>query len=669
MSKPVLPRLAAYHLSALSFERLPARSFRFSFALLLVHALGLFLVAQLMRAPMWIVGVTLFIFIAAQLRVQTRALFSPALLAPFWFVYLFVALRFIWLRALHGDIGGYFDYTLPDPRVLLQFEFFISAAFVYSLLIFASNVFNSRRRALTLTAVLAAGAILGWAVVAYAHQRTFGATGSDPFAYVQMAIDMATFGTPAHRFALFPLVAAQQISWYPVLHVGYRLPFNAQGDSITVWSPGGAFAYALAYRIAGENALYLVNPFFSWLGALVSGLLAWELARTTSVSIRILTALGVACLLATSNEIVNWAGVTMVDTQALVFTVLGFFAALRVFRTGRWIWAVAAGLFWGAAYFVRPTQLVIAIAFLPLFWFAPFSLRTRLRCLLLAAVTAFLVVLPDLWYHQTYLGSWLTPESQELALYALNAIPQTLGVIVQSVWIGAEFGWLLPFIILGIVLFTRREPISSGVLLAWLLVELAVHLPYAALRLRDLLPEFPILAFYAVYGIAVGIAALFGRRRAWLKLAAAALLFLALELGLVRIWNTLPRVIQAPRAQFGAMTSAQRASFDTIAQLTPHNAIVGASLNSGALDAYAHRSSFRPADWCTAGQCDGLSEFLALAQAQHYEIYLLQDNASLTVVLNALRGKYHLEPVATLDVPLFGEQQVTDAGVLWHLTR
>lgn len=663
-----IARLVTYNFAALALKRPPTPFFPFSIYLLAPHALGLVLVAQLARVPMWIVGAVLGVMVAAQFIPRVRNFVSPALLAPFWFVYLGVVLRFLFLR-LGGEVAGYFDYLTPDPRVLLTFEFLIAAALVYSFLILLTYAFPTPSKGIRFAVLLGSAAVLLWAIAEYFGHRTFGATGSDPYAYVQMGVDLFTRGTPAHQFNLFPLVVAEKISWYPIVHVGYHLPYNAQGDAVTVWSLGGAFLYGLVYRVAGEGALYLVNPFFSVMSILVSGLLAWELTQRETKTLRILVVCGTTALVATSNELVNWAGVTMVDTQALVFSAVAFYCALRVYRTGKWGWAFGAGLCWGMAYFVRHTQLVIALGLLPLFLFRAVSNRERLRNLILLGLGAFLIALPDLWYHQIYLGSWQTPESEELALFSLDAIPDTLAALWQSAFVGSEFGWLLLLILVGGILFTRREKRSGIALLLCLAAALAIHLPYAALRLRDLLPEFPILAFYAAYGGAVGLALLLRSKQTWATALAAVFLFLTFEFGMVRVWNTMPRVRQEPPPRFGAMTQAQRASFDAISRVTPPDAIIGASLNSGAIELYARRDTFRPADWCDAQGCAQVNEFLRVTQGLRDDVYILQDNAALTPVLDELRRDYRVEQITTLDVPLFGDSTVQAAGVLWKIAR
>lgn len=657
----VFSRLLSYNLSALALGRPAALSLASSCALLAIHALGLGIVAQLLRAPLWLVGVAMALFVVAQFISRAREIFSPALLAPFWLLYAALLVRFAWIRIAGGVVPGYFEYAPPDLRALLRFEFIVGAAFLYSALIFAALMLPPRARALRLGALGAVIALFVWASAEYLGHRAFGATGSDPFGYVQMGVDLYARGSFAHRFELFSLVAAKQIEWFPLVHVGYRLPFNALGDAITVWPPGGAVAFALAYALGGESALYVVNPLFSILSAGVSALLACELARRETTTRRIVIASCVSALLLTSYEIVNWAGVTMVDTQALVFSTLAFYGALRVYRDGAWQWALLAGICWGAAYQARHTQLALGVGMLPLF----FDATARVRNVFILCASALIVALPDLWYHQMYLGSWLAPESEELALFAFNAILPTLWTIGARALTAAEFGWLIWFALPGIYFYTRRARLASIALLLWLNATLWIHLPYAALRLRDLIPQFPIVAFYIAFGSVTVIGALWARQRAWASFAAASLIFLALELNLARVWHTLPRVTQEPPPRFGAMSQTQRASFDAIAQLTPENAIVGASLNSGALDLYARRRAFRPADWSTAT----FREFILITQDEKRAMYLLEDNASLARVLDALRGEYRIERVTTLDVPLFGDEPVAHPGALWKITR
>lgn len=673
----MLSRLFAYSQAALALETpLPLRWFEY-IALLALHALGLSALARVMAWPPLLALIPPALLGAALLVPRFPRPVSPALLTPCFFVYALIVIRYLFIRGLHGEVPGYFEYALPDPRVLLRLEPALIAAIIYALGLATAQVLQSRARAIRLGAVVLSGLVLGWALVEFIAHRTYGATGSDPFAYVQMGIDLATHGTPTHRFPLFSVIVAHDLAWYPLLHVGYRLPYNALGDAITVWPPGGALAYALAFRLGGEAALYFVNPLFSLAGAVAAGLLAWELARGDSATLRAACAAIAFALLATAYEMVNWAGVTMVDAQALLFSTLAIYFARRASLRGSLGFSCAAGIAFGLAYAVRHTQLVLALSLGILFLCASQEIRLRVRNLMVAGLASLIVALPDLWYHHLYLGNWLMPESEELALFSFEAIPQTLVTLAAYTFVGAEFGWLTPFIVLGIVVFTRHSPILSAALFTWLGTSLLLHLPYPALRLRDLLPEFPVVTFYAAYGMVAPVAALVGlavgcaerMRRAWAGYLAGALLFAALQLNVLRTWNTLPRAFSAPTPRFGAMTAAQRAAFDALAHLTPVNALIGASLNSGAIELYARRVAFRPADWCSLEDCPELREFLARVQHEKRPVYLLEDNASLARVLDDLREEYRLERVTTLDVPLFGQVAPQNPGALWKIGR
>ncbi len=100
-------------------------------------------------------------------------------------------------------------------------------------------------------------------------------------------------------------------------------------------------------------------------------------------------------------------------------------------------------------------------------------------------------------------------------------------------------------------------------------------------------------------------------------------------------------------------------------RLTLPDAIVGTTLNSGAVELYSGRSAVRPGGWSEAE----LREFLQIAHANGREFYLLQDNAEIARAADDLRRDYNVELVGTLDVPLFGEDIVPNAGTLWRISR
>jgi hypothetical protein len=651
------PRLLQANLSALAF--LPAESLDILEILILavLHAAGLIALAGFLHLS-WIIvvaGLAAFvIFVLLSRRIQV--------LAPFFFAYGVLLARFVFVRVLRLQVSEYYDYLFPDwGLVLFHVQAAALAASIYSLLIITVILLRSRRRTALLASAILFTGTMTWAGAEYFGHRTHGTTGSDPYAYVQMGVDLATSGSVVHRYDLFPIIAPLKISWYPIVHVGYHLPMDEQGNAVTVFPAGGAFAFAFAYRLFGENALYLVNPSFSLLSALAAGLLAWELTRGYDIALRAVVSATTCGLVATANEQVAWAGVTMVDAQAEFLSVMSLLLALRT-RLDKSAWLlVFSGAALGAAYWVRHTQIVLAFSLLIIFLWANPTPRARARAVLLCGAAALLIGIGDLWYHQTYLGGWLHPESEELALFSLGAVSSSAANMFQQTFAGDEFGWLAPFLMLGAVFLARHKPVEFAALLAWLVLSLALHLPYAAVRLRDLLPEFPAVAFLAALGLSLLAAkTLSSRRWQWL---AGLLIFASLEVLLLRVWDTMPLAWQGARPIFGYMTESQREAFTRLAEITPPNAVVGSTLNDGAIDLYSNRNTFRPDAWSSAER----RGFLNAIASGHPEIYLLDDGPAMEAVLTDLRHDMVVQRVATLDVPLFGSGPAAEPGSLWRI--
>jgi hypothetical protein len=658
MSCPIsASRLLRTNLSALFFRRPEPLELYETILLTAIHAAGLVALAVFFHISWVVVVPGLFLLFLLQPRVQL----SP-LLAPFLLAYGVLLIRFVFVRFLKGTIGDYYDYLLPDwGLALFHVQAATLAAGIYSMLFCGALVLRSRRReAVAAALILAVGTVI-WAGVEYSSHRTAGATGSDPYDYAQMGVDLAANGTVVHRFPLFPIFATLKLSWFPLLHVGYHLPMNEQGDAATVFPAGGALAFALAYRVFGEEGLYLVNPLFTLLSALAAGLLGWELTRDHDMALRALVASLTCILVATANEQVAWAGVTMVDAQAEFFSVLSVLLALRTRRDKSASLLLMSGGALAAAYWVRHTQIVLVASLLIIFLEGNVNFHDRARALFLSGGAALVIAAGDLWYHQTYLGGWLHPESEELALFSASAIPSSAGSLLQQAFAANEFGWLFPFLILGAVFYVRGHRTEFAAIAAWLGLSLALHLPYAALRLRDLLPEFPVVAFFTAFGLCFAVGKVMtGRRWQW---AAGLLMFASLEVLLLRVWNTAPRVWEAPRPTFGYMTQSQRASFARLATITSQSALIGSTLNDGAIELYSGRSTFRPDAW-SGGE---LREFLSVVATSHPDVYLLDDGSAMESVLEDLRDDFVIKRVATLDVPLFGNGPDSEPGSLWKV--
>jgi len=665
----MLRRLVSRHLAALTFSDDAARSLAPipMAALLALHLLGLAAVWRYYEQPVWLALPALaLLLVVPTLLSRSRGGLAIETLAPLFFLYAILAARFVFVRGLNGTVLGYFDYNAPDWRsTLFRIEPWAVCASFYALAIQARYL---AQRAWTRVVVGAAAlcvlAAFAWAGALYIGQRTRGVTGSDPYAYVQMGVDLATRGTPLHRFTLFPSIASLGITWSPVVHTGYHVPIDASGDAPTVWPIGGSVALALAYRWMGEEGLYLVNPLTSLLALAAAGWLAWELSCNQAMERRAwIAALGVA-ILATSHTLFDWATVPMVDSQAALFSTLAIGLALLFARQPRWGWAFLSGVALGAAYFVRHTQVLMTPAIFTLLWGAQPTLPhgARGRALFCAGLGALVAALPDLWYHQVVFGGIFNTESTELSLFSIASIGPTISGLGANGFAAREFGWLLPFLLYGAYRLARERRAAFAALVLWVLVLLAFHLLYPALRLRDLLPEFPPLVAVIAYGIVAFVAGRWKDKPDGQRFAAACGLIVTLFLLLIRGWNILPLGWGAPQPSFGCVTRAQRAAFDQIAALTPPRAVIGSSLNTGPIDLYAGRGTFLPMLWTSSERVAFIAEMFREGRA----VFLLDDSAETTAVRRDLEKGYSLRQVAALDVPLFGVVDGTP-GALWQV--
>jgi hypothetical protein len=219
---------------------------------------------------------------------------------------------------------------------------------------------------------------------------------------------------------------------------------------------------------------------------------------------------------------------------------------------------------------------------------------------------------------------------------------------------GNEFGFLCPLLLYGAYRMYVAKRGYFMVLLTGTLAVLAVHLPYTALRLRDLLSLFPLALAWAGYGAAelwsvipVGRGILSYRRHV---LGMLALLILLLA-PLLRTWYILPRAWGTYRASFGYVTPEERRAFDALAAHTEEPCVVGSSLNGGPIDLYAERLAFRPAFWSAAE----LDVFLEQMFHEGTNVYLLDDGEDLRASLEHTRAHYRVQWRAQLTVPVFGD--------------
>jgi hypothetical protein len=336
---------------------------------------------------------------------------------------------------------------------------------------------------------------------------------------------------------------------------------------------------------------------------------------------------------------VDRLSVPMADIPAQLLTLLAVYFALRATRGHIVLYASLTGICLGAAFAMRYTQVLLGICILVL-WALFFyqqqtrSWRTMVISVFCFGVAAWLVASPVLWYHAiAFGGPFRVGGISELALFGLQHIPRTMIVTMRSFLIPHEFLYLAPFTIWGVIQLWRSARIAAIALLTWLVVIVLFHLPYPALRLRDLLSVLPVLAIWTGVGVADTLSQVKRiRRPAWRK----GVQVVVLGLLIVALWG---------RSQVILWLPVHAKDFHTFGYL----GIVAASLNAGAVTLYANRDIVRPAYWSE----DEWLDFVARALNDGREVYLLLDGVEMQDSLEAVRSLYQPDQVSSLSMPYF----------------
>ena len=695
-------RAASGSLRALALQPVaPVPSLATQLTLFGLHLAGLLLAARLAHWPWWLALLLLAGFSLPQIvrrRVARHGL-AAEMLAPLVVLYGAAGLR---LLLAYG-----FGRAAPPA---LDYELALGLSGVWSALVALKAVGRLR------LAWVAAGLAAALLMAVWLWQRApAGVTGSDPFAYVQMAIDLAEHGRLRHSFPLAPLADSLGLPTLPVTHVGYVLP-NEAGLAPTVWPAGYSALLAVAYRLAGERALLTFNV---WVGLASLGLTALLAALVCPPGWRrspLLAGAAAAVLVATSPEQLVRLVVPLADGAAQALTAVAVVIALLVVRRGSppwlpwtyvpsvmpvpraagvrempgqprgagsdgervepgqprgavpsggrssrragWVHYAALGALAGAclalAFSVRYTQLLIAPGLLLAAWYVPGRGGRRWAYLLGLASAALLVAMPDLVYRTRLYGWPWRFGTGELALFSVGALPGALRGLAEQLLAGGEFGWLWPLALLGGVYLWRRSRPAALVLAAAYGPPLLFHLWYPFLRLRDVLFTFPSLAALAALGGALVLGWLRGLPGGLATAGRLAAVAALLALGTARMLPLL-----SPERQiftFGYLRPEQRSSLEALDALTEPNAVIASSLNSGAVELYGRRLAVRPGNVLQPGASWSEAEWLTFAAALLAEgrpLYMLMDSPELEAPLDALRAVYIVAYVADLEVPVY----------------
>ena len=419
------------------------------------------------RAGYWVAAMTL---------ATCRVLGSAPLASPLW----------MWVSLLSGIyvLGG--DSLHLEPRSESERPF--------------PDVWL-RRGAIVLLAIT-----LAWSAVEYLRHRTAGVSGSDPFCYVQMAVDFARHGTFAHRFLLAVQAAAWGLPPGPALPVGYWLP-GGPDAAITSYPFGFPLLLAAGYVLGGEGALWLVTPLL----ALAAVGATWALAQVffgeETPGRRWAIGAVAAWIVATSYAQMRLAIVPMSDVPAQLFSTLALALALAAEHKRRLVLSALSGAALGMAYLVRHTSLILLAPLAVILWQSWPAKRGWWRRQLILGLAAALVALPDLLYHQRWLGAFWRGENPEIGLQAgLAHVGPSLSAFVEYLAYPGEFGWLLPLLLVGAYVLWRKRRAAFAVLVAWMLALAAMYAPVHTTALfqngaRYLLPALPSLALTVGVGM------------------------------------------------------------------------------------------------------------------------------------------------------------------------
>ncbi|MDH7473226.1 MAG: hypothetical protein QHJ74_04360 [Anaerolineae bacterium] len=462
---------------------------------------------------------------------------------------------------------------------------------------------------------------LAWAAVEYLRHRTTGVSGSDPFCYVQMAVDFARRGTFAHRFPLTAQIAAWGLPPEAALPVGYWLPGGSDA-AITCYPFGFPLLLAAGYVLGGEGALWLVIPLLALAAVGVTWMLAQVLFNEESRGHRWAIGAIAAWIVATSYTQMRLAIVPMSDVPAQLFSTLALALALAAERKRKVVLSALSGAALGMAYLIRHTSLaLLAPLAVILAQSRPVKRDWWQRQFALGLAAAF-VALPDLLYHQRWLGAFWKGENPEIGLQAgLAHLGPSLAAFVEYLAYPGEFGWLLPLLLVGTYVLWQQRTVFV-VLAVWTLALAAVYAPVHTTALfqngaRYLLPAFPVLALTIGVGAVHVLEALPPRRRI------APVVVLALAVPFV-LRTPLHKPLLAQYPTFGYLSPSQRTEFAALRTALPKEAVIVCSdADSGPVVWHTGRAVVRPTGW--TGQ--EFARFLKLAADNDIPLYLLDDGS------------------------------------------
>ncbi|MBN1581078.1 MAG: glycosyltransferase family 39 protein [Anaerolineae bacterium] len=558
------------------------------------------------------------------------------------------------------DLHAYQEFRLPDLwSPWFNISVMTGVGVAYTLWIQCRLIFQHRFPKVLPLAISVF--TLVWLLGTVAVHHTYGVTASDPYCYVQMTIDLAQTGSPLHHFPIAELAKELGIQTWPTVHIGYHPP-RSDNSAPTMWSIGWPVLMVPFYWLGGLDLLYFVAPLMALLALFTCWFLVNEVLRDTKQPTRWTVAALTCFLVATSPENAERLLVPMADAAAQLFTLLTCWLLLRGRHTRPVVYGFLAGASFGMLYFIRHPQLPLGIAVLVTFFLLNKPLKHKLGLVLAFGLGAGLLAVPDLYYHHTVFGHWLTSESTEWFLLSVNNIGRSFfGILEAGILRREELGFVIPFVFVGLGVLWHRHHQAAGVLASGFLAVLVFHLCYAAIRPRDLIAILPLLYLCAAYGFVT----------VWKRFQSSPSLprIIGIICCLVLLFARTSRSLELPWRKdvitFGYISRAQSRAFIRLNDLLPENAIVASMLNSGAIELYTGHTAVHPAPWSQ----QELDRWLDALDKRGIAFYLLSDGEELAPVLAQLELSYQIEFVARLNLPVFayGGGNLPQSAVLYRI--
>jgi uncharacterized membrane protein YjjB (DUF3815 family) len=628
-----------------------------------IHLLGLACLWYSADRSLWWAIPSLFLLSILPLCVRPHRLRFETL-APLLPGYVSAVLSIV-ARRLGVDVTAYQAFSFPDPwSPWLNVPALVVLGIAYTLWAQVRLVARRWRPAVPIVLCAAVGL---WMIAMVAVHHTQGVTGSDPYCYVQMAIDLAENGSPLHDFPLAGLARELGLPTWPAVHIGYQPPFF-ENRSPTMWSIGWPLLLAPFYWLGGTEALYWAAPLMGALALVVTWFMANEALHREARSVRWAVAALTCLLVATSPEGSERVLVPMADAAAQLFTALTLWLLLRSRRERPIAHGLLAGASFGVAYFMRHPQLPLGVAALIAAGLLAAKSRHPVRSILALlvpfALAGLTIAIPDLLYHKTVFGGWLRTESTEWFLISIGNVGRSLfAVLEQGLLRREELGFVAPFVVYGGWLLWRGHRQPGLILGSGFAAVFAFHLCYAALRPRDLIAILPVLYLCAAHGFV----AVWRRGQGRRTVAAALLLVCCATLLAVRSYRTLAAPWREDVITFGHVSASQRRALETLRAITPDDAVIGSMLNSGAIELHAGRQAVHPAPWTEAE----LRTWVDALQSLERPFYVLDDGEEMLPVLERLRTHYVVRPIETLNLPYFalGGGNLPRSAVLYRVEQ